>query len=471
MGFSSLVFIYLFLPLCLILYFSNKSMLWRNVILVVFSLLFYAWGRPVWVLLLALTAAWNYVMGLLMDKHKGGAKEKAAFLGGIIGSLLPLVIFKYTPMLVSTVNSIFGTAIAQPEMGLPIGISFYTFECITYMVDTYRGKAPVQRSYFKLLMFLSLFPQIMSGPIVRYESMAPQLENRKVTVGGLTRGITRFCIGLAKKVLLADTASQLVSTFLGSNTTYPVLGVWAGILSYTLQIYFDFSGYTDMAMGIAKMFGFDYPENFNYPYVSRSITDFWRRWHMSLSSFFRDYVYIPLGGNRTGHQMRNLLIVWALTGLWHGASWNFVLWGLYYFALLVVEKKFYREKMESLPRIVSALYSVFFVMIGWALFYFTDMSQGIVAIGAMFGIGAAGFTNMQTNLLLLNNLWFFLLAIVGCAPWAKYIRRFLRGKAAKSRGSRRIVLGVNAVFNLVLLGVSTAMLIGETFTPFLYFQF
>lgn len=471
MAFSSLVFIYLFLPICLILYFCNKSMLWRNAILVVFSLFFYAWGRPLWVILLVLTAAWNYAMGLLMDKHKGSPKSKAAMVAGIIISLIPLAVFKYSPMLVDTVNAVLGTAIAQPSLGLPIGISFYTFECISYLVDTYRGKAPAQRSFFKLLMFLSLFPQIMSGPIVRYESLAPQLDHRKVTVQGMTSGITRFCIGLAKKVLLANTAGQLVATFLEGNTAYPTLGVWSGILAYTLQIYFDFSGYTDMAIGLARMFGFDYPENFNYPYISRSITDFWRRWHMSLSSFFRDYVYIPLGGNRTGHQVRNLFIVWGLTGLWHGASWNFVVWGLFYFALLVAEKKLYLSKMESWPRLIAALYSMFFVMIGWALFYFTDMSQGLVAIGAMFGIGATGFSNMQTNLLLLNNLWFFLVAIVACGPWAKYIRRIFRGWAAKSRISKHTSISANALFNLVLLGVSTAMLIGETFTPFLYFQF
>ena len=471
MVFSSLFFIYLFLPLCLLLYFLVKNATWRNVVLVIFSLFFYAWGEPLWVILLIITAVLNYAMGLLIDKYRNTKKSKTAFMVALVISLGFLAAFKYIDMLIGTLNSLLGIEIPFLNFGLPIGISFYTFQILSYVIDVYKNEVPVQRSFLKFILFVSLFPQLVAGPILRYGELEKQLGARKITVKGLTYGITRFCVGLGKKVLLANTAGELATYFLDGNAaTMSTLGAWLGIIAYTLQIYFDFSGYSDMAIGMGHMFGFHYGENFNYPYISTSITEFWRRWHISLSTFFRDYVYIPLGGNRA-HQVRNLFIVWALTGLWHGASWNFVVWGLYYFALLVLEKFVLGKGLKKAPKIVGWVYSIFFIMIGWLLFYYTDLSRGVQTLGILFGIGGIGATDFQSELLFLNNIFFFIVAIIACIPIAKYVRLIWNRLERGTHRQRNTALIINAVFNTALLFMSTAMLIGQSFNPFLYFRF
>ena len=340
MVFSSLTFIYLFLPICFILYYSAKTIEVKNYVLLAMSLLFYAWGEPKWIIVMIISSFVEYCGGLLIDKYKDTWKAKIALGVSVSISLLFLIIFKYFDFFATTSNSLFNTEIGILGLGLPIGISFYTFQTITYTVDVYRGRAGVQKSFADLLLYVSMFPQLIAGPIVRYVDIDEQIRNRSVNIKDASYGVTRFLIGLAKKALLANFAGQIVKDFLtGDLNKISVVGAWIGIISYAFQIYFDFSGYSDMAIGLGHMFGFKYVENFNYPYISKSISEFWKRWHISLTTFFREYVYIPLGGNRK-HHVFNLLIVWFLTGMWHGASWNFILWGLYYFVFIVIERLF-----------------------------------------------------------------------------------------------------------------------------------
>ena len=376
---------YLFLPICLLLYFILHGIKARNYLLLVMSLLFYAWGEPKWIILMIVTTLIDYGAGLLVDQYRGQKLAKWALAGSVVITLSFLAVFKYLGFFNQNLNQIFGAELPTQIFNLPIGISFYTFQAITYVVDVYRGKAQVQRSYANLLLYVALFPQLIAGPIVRYTDIAAQLENREMTLPGFSKGITRFVTGLGKKVLLANIAGQVATSLIGGDLSKAsVLGAWLGIFAYTFQIYFDFSGYSDMAIGLGHMFGFTYVENFNYPYISKSITEFWRRWHISLSTFFRDYVYIPLGGNRR-HQLRNMFIVWALTGLWHGASWNFVLWGLYYFVFLAIEKLFLGKFLEKLPAVVGHAYALFIIVGGWVFFYFDDVSRLGQMLKLMFG--------------------------------------------------------------------------------------
>ncbi|MGI6175955.1 MAG: MBOAT family O-acyltransferase [Christensenellales bacterium] len=471
MVFSSLVFIYLFLPLSLILYFACKNIVWRNAVLAVFSFVFYAWGEPVWVLLLVATCLANYMVGLSIQKYEGTPKSKIFLVVGVVISVTPLVIFKYLGLFVNTFTDIFGIASQGVHFALPIGISFYTFQILTYIIDVYRKEVPAQRSMLNFFLFVSLFPQLVAGPILRYGDVAQQIESRKVTVRNMTRGITRFCVGLAKKVLIANAVGDIADLFLGGGSTLSVLGSWYGVLAYAFQIYFDFSGYSDMAIGLGHMFGFQYKENFNYPYTSGSITEFWRRWHISLSSFFRDYVYIPLGGSRTGRTTRNLFIVWALTGLWHGGSWNFLIWGLFYFALLVVEKRFLLNGLQRIPKLIGNLYTMLFVMIGWVLFYYTDFSQVFSTLGSMFGISASGFSDAMVRMSFSSNIFLLIAAAIACIPISKFVRLIWDHLERKNYRSKRFAQIVNAVFNLALLLFSTTMLIGQSYNPFLYFNF
>ena len=368
-------------------------------------------------------------------------------------------------------NQIFGAELPTQIFNLPIGISFYTFQAITYVVDVYRGKAQVQRSYANLLLYVALFPQLIAGPIVRYTDIAAQLENREMTLPGFSKGITRFVTGLGKKVLLANIAGQVATSLIGGDLSKAsVLGAWLGIFAYTFQIYFDFSGYSDMAIGLGHMFGFTYVENFNYPYISKSITEFWRRWHISLSTFFRDYVYIPLGGNRR-HQLRNMFIVWALTGLWHGASWNFVLWGLYYFVFLAIEKLFLGQLLEKLPAVVGHAYALFIIVVGWVFFYFDDVSRLGQMLKLMFGFsGQAGVLPTDT-VLLKNHLVFFLVAIIACIPVSKLVKALLIRFSRKGPVQESLAGAAGILYDVALLFFSTAALVGASYNPFLYFRF
>ena len=462
---------YLSLPICLLLYFILHGIKARNYLLLVMSLLFYAWGEPKWIILMIVTTLIDYGAGLLVDQYRGQKLAKWALAGSVVITLSFLAVFKYLGFFNQNLNQIFGAELPTQIFNLPIGISFYTFQAITYVVDVYRGKAQVQRSYANLLLYVALFPQLIAGPIVRYTDIAAQLENREMTLPGFSKGITRFVTGLGKKVLLANIAGQVATSLIGGDLSKAsVLGAWLGIFAYTFQIYFDFSGYSDMAIGLGHMFGFTYVENFNYPYISKSITEFWRRWHISLSTFFRDYVYIPLGGNRR-HQLRNMFIVWALTGLWHGASWNFVLWGLYYFVFLAIEKLFLGKFLEKLPAVVGHAYALFIIVVGWVFFYFDDVSRLGQMLKLMFGFsGQAGVLPTDT-VLLKNHLVFFLVAIIACIPVSKLVKALLIRFSRKGPVQESLAGAAGILYDVALLFFSTAALVGASYNPFLYFRF
>lgn len=462
---------YLFLPICLLLYFILHGIKARNYLLLVMSLLFYAWGEPKWIILMIVTTLIDYGAGLLVDQYRGQKLAKWALAGSVVITLSFLAVFKYLGFFNQNLNQIFGAELPTQIFNLPIGISFYTFQAITYVVDVYRGKAQVQRSYANLLLYVALFPQLIAGPIVRYTDIAAQLENREMTLPGFSKGITRFVTGLGKKVLLANIAGQVATSLIGGDLSKAsVLGAWLGIFAYTFQIYFDFSGYSDMAIGLGHMFGFTYVENFNYPYISKSITEFWRRWHISLSTFFRDYVYIPLGGNRR-HQLRNMFIVWALTGLWHGASWNFVLWGLYYFVFLAIEKLFLGKFLEKLPAVVGHAYALFIIVVGWVFFYFDDVSRLGQMLKLMFGFsGQAGVLPTDT-VLLKNHLVFFLVAIIACIPVSKLVKALLIRFSRKGPVQESLAGAAGILYDVALPFFSTAALVGASYNPFLYFRF
>lgn len=466
MVFASLVFLYLFLPLNLILYFCTKNLRWRNWVLIGFSLFFYAWGEPVWVGVLLCCALLDFVNGLVIERYRGTFWAKVALGASFAINLGLLVLFKYSGFLYENINLLLGTAWASPTWGLPVGISFYTFQSITYTVGVYRGEVPAQRSFSKLLLFISCYHRLMAGPIVRYSQISEELEHRIHQPGELSRGITRFLVGLTKKVLVANTAGALATKYLdGDLTALAPASAWFGLLLFTLQIYYDFSGYSDMSLGLGWMFGFHYPENFQYPYTAKTVGEFWRRWHISLGSFFRDYVYIPLGGNRK-HQYINLFVVWFLTGLWHGASWNYVLWGLYFGLLIALERLFLGKVLSALPRIVSHIYLMFTVMMGWALFYFTDTHRLGAFVKALFGLSGSadprlGFA-VSSHLLWLAGALLFCIPVV---PW-------LRGKVEQLDSRWQAVAGWGQVaLNVGMLLVCTALLVGQTYSPFLYFQF
>ena len=462
---------YLFLPICLLLYFILHGIKARNYLLLVMSLLFYAWGEPKWIILMIVTTLIDYGAGLLVDQYRGQKLAKWALAGSVVITLSFLAVFKYLGFFNQNLNQIFGAELPTQIFNLPIGISFYTFQAITYVVDVYRGKAQVQRSYANLLLYVALFPQLIAGPIVRYTDIAAQLENREMTLPGFSKGITRFVTGLGKKVLLANIAGQVATSLIGGDLSKAsVLGAWLGIFAYTFQIYFDFSGYSDMAIGLGHMFGFTYVENFNYPYISKSITEFWRRWHISLSTFFRDYVYIPLGGNRR-QQLRNMFIVWALTGLWHGASWNFVLWGLYYYVFLAIEKLFLGKFLEKLPAVVGHAYALFIIVVGWVFFYFDDVSRLGQMLKLMFGFsGQAGVLPTDT-VLLKNHLVFFLVAIIACIPVSKLVKALLIRFSRKGPVQESLAGAAGILYDVALLFFSTAALVGASYNPFLYFRF
>jgi len=425
MVFSSLFFLYIFLPVALILYYLVPGLRMKNIMLTILSLFFYAWGEPLWVVLLLISAIVDYTNGRIIGKFRGKWQAKAAFIGSVIINLSLLGSFKYGNFIIDNINNVFGLSIPFTGLTLPIGISFYTFQTMSYSIDVYKGEVKVQKSFLDFLLFVSLFPQLIAGPILRYSEIEAQLRNRQTTLKNFAYGITRFLVGLGKKVLLANYASAVVSKLFGSAAGISGLTVtqsWLGMILYAFHIYFDFSGYSDMAIGLGHMFGFNYSENFNYPYTATSVTDFWRRWHISLGSFFRDYVYIPLGGNRR-HQLRNMLIVWALTGLWHGASWNFVLWGLYFFIFLALEKYVYGKLLKKLPAIINIVLTFFIVVLGWVLFYFTDLSDVFRMYSNLFGTGGTPLIDTESRLLLINNLFLIIMCIVGATPLFSRIGR------------------------------------------------
>lgn len=455
------MFLCVFLPITLILYNVSKNITYKNIILLVLSLAFYAWGQANMVVLLLVSILINYICGLVINNKFGTAAAKVTMVIAVVINLGLLAAFKYLPFLIGNINALFHVSVKDPGLVLPIGISFYTFQALTYIISLYRGEIKAQKSPFKLALYLSMFPQVMSGPIVRYGDIAAELTNRRTSAEDFASGAKKFVAGMCKKTLLANCTGDVASAMLGS--TMSVSSAWLGILMYTFQIYFDFSGYSDMAIGVARMLGFHFKENFNYPYISKNITDFWRRWHISLSSFFRDYVYIPLGGNRY-KPIRNLFIVWLLTGLWHGASWNFVLWGLFYGIVLFLEKKSYKNWLGKLPHPFCNIYSIFVIMFGWALFYYTDMPSFVNWFESAFGIGHPLYDFVSTTTLL-SNLWLIILCIFAATPLPKMIFAKICGKSEV----RTAVFESIAV--IIGFAVSFIMIVGQTYTPFLYFKF
>ena len=474
MVFSSFTFIAFFLPITIILYFICKNKTWRNCVLLVMSLVFYAWGEPRFVLMMILSIIVNYFTGLLMHRaeirNKKGQKRLFMILGVGI-SIGFLFWFKYFSFLANTFISIFGIKTAAiPAQVLPIGSSFYTFQILTYTIDVYKGRVPVQTSILKLALYISFFPQLIAGPIVNYTYIQPYLDEREIDIEAFFGGLFRFIIGLAKKVLIANLCGEILST-LTLTGNISTLAAWVGAISYTFQIYFDFSGYSDMAIGMGHMFGFTFLENFKYPYISTSITDFWRRWHISLSTFFRDYVYIPLGGNRCskGRQILNIFIVWMLTGFWHGASWNFIVWGLYYGVLLIIEKLFLGKILEKLPKIIRWLYTILIVIIGWVFFYHESLADGARQVGAMFGIGSASGTDPTAIYCAKHYLVLLIIAAIACVPWKNVIRKITKRESLFT-GSAFIIIE-RFVIATVLLALCIVFLAGSSFNPFLYFRF
>ncbi len=471
MVFSSLFFLYMFLPICLLAVWVTKKISIQNGILLGFSLFFYAWGEPIYVLLLIFTSFVIWMSSIMMSRARTKKQRRIWLIVAVIIALSSLAFFKYAGFFVELINYIPFINFKVPQISLPIGISFYTFQALTYIIDLYRQQIGTQRSFWKFLLYVSLFPQLIAGPIVRYADIETQLSKRRMTLDGMVSGIGRFLAGLAKKVLIANYASEIVEVCLESDHFGQISSATAilGIVAYTIQIYFDFSGYSDMAIGLGRMFGFHFLENFKYPYISSTITEFWRRWHISLSTFFRDYLYIPLGGNRS-HRLRNTFIVWFLTGLWHGASLNFIVWGLYYFALLMFERKFILPAGSRIPKALGHVLTMLAVIFGWSLFYFTDPSRFVTFLGRLFAPGLAGFADIEAQILWKQHLIFLLVAFIGATPvlpWMqKKLKRPLLQISHSPAGAILQPLGIAA-----LLLLCTASLAASSYNPFLYFRF
>lgn len=466
MVFASVPFLFVFLPAVLAAYFLCPRR-WHNAVLLVFSLFFYAWGEPVYILLMLSSITVSFLAGRALGRAHTPARRRAVLSASVAYHLLTLGFFKYADFLIGTVNSLFGLSLPLLSLPLPIGISFYTFQTLSYIVDVYRGVCAPQRRWDWLAMYVSLFPQLIAGPIVRYQTVEQQIAHRTVSRAQCAEGVRRFTVGLVKKVLLANSIGLVFTQILGNGALpQSVLAAWVAVAAYTFQIYFDFAGYSDMAIGLGKLFGFTFEENFNLPYLSRSITEFWRRWHISLGTWFRDYVYIPLGGNRCGwgRQLFNIAVVWLLTGLWHGASWNFVLWGAYYAVLLMVEKLGLLRVLARLPRMLQHAYALFFIVVGWALFACTEPGQLSGVFGALFGLSGVPLYDASSLFLLKNNvlLW-LLLVFANTASFARLHTHLL---------SRRWYAEVLCPLGLAAaLLACTAFIVSGSFNPFLYFRF
>ena len=464
MVFSSLVFMFAYLPITLLAYYLVPRQ-GRNIFLFIVNLIFYGWGEPKLVLLMVFNIFFNYIGGWLVDKYRADGKKKKLFL--ILTCVLDigiLAVFKYTGMITETLNMLPFLNIPELQISLPIGISFYTFQTMSYVIDVYRDDAPVSKNFINFGTYVALFPQLIAGPIVRYRDVAEQLVNRRETLEMFTKGVKLFMVGLAKKVIIANTMGTLTTNIFATTDENGVVGTWVGMIAYTFQIYFDFSGYSDMACGLGNMMGFEFLKNFNYPYIAKSITDFWRRWHISLSTWFKEYVYIPLGGNRKGvkRQILNLLIVWGLTGLWHGAAYNFVLWGLYYGLLLILEKFVLKKFLDRLPSFVQHIYTLFIIIIGWGLFYFTDVRQLGEFMVDLFNFGN-GICGDQAFNLIMSNLPMLIIAAVASTPLATMLyTRFEH---------TRFMWIPETLYCMGVLAVSTASLVNQSYNPFLYFRF
>jgi alginate O-acetyltransferase complex protein AlgI len=480
MVFSDLFFLFVFLPAFLLCYLlatwidrkwqptqENRTNQAKNLILVCFSLIFYAWGEPVYVFLMLFCVLVNYLVGLGIANSEN--HRKLVLTIGLILNIAIIGTFKYLGFLADCLNDL-GLAVARPNIALPIGISFYTFQSISYLIDVYRRESPVQRRFIDLLLYISMFPQLIAGPIVRYGTVAEELHHRHVNAADFADGIYRFLIGLGKKVIIANQLSEISDQFLVSGlNSLTLAGAWIGIVAFTLQIYFDFSGYSDMAIGLGRCMGFHFNENFRHPYCCNSITDFWRRWHISLGSFFRDYVYIPLGGNRH-HQAVNILVVWFLTGMWHGASWNFIIWGVYFGLIVMMEKYTLLRVHERIPAFVLHIYSMLLVIAGWGIFYFDNFDQMVVFFNAFFGNVASVYDFVDESALL-DNFWLWVVALFFCLPVRTTIGEWTDRLLGDSNVKSVLVYSTRIVLSVAILVLSTALLVGATNNAFIYTRF
>lgn len=466
MVFSSSVFLIVFLPITLLAYFivPARFIKARNSVLLAASLVFYGWGEPKYILIMIFSIVFNYVCGLAAGKNR----SKAVLILCVVGNLALLGYFKYTDFVLETVNRLAEAGLALPGIALPIGISFYTFQTMSYVIDVYRGKVEAQRDIITFGTYVTLFPQLIAGPIVRYSDVAVMLVGRKTNLEQIAEGVRRFIIGFGKKVLLANQI-YVVWMELSAMENLSVSAAWLGAVAFTFQIYFDFSGYSDMAIGLGKIFGFDYLENFNYPYISRSITEFWRRWHMSLSSWFKEYVYIPLGGNRKGlsRQLINISIVWILTGLWHGASWNFVMWGVYYGIILIIEKLGLLKVLKKCPAVVGHIYSLILIVIGWVIFAVDDMGKVAAYLGMMLGSSQI-FIDDAFVYFFESRIWLLIACVIGSTPLPKIVCSII----AEKLEDREVLLGtIETVLFMGIFALSMAFLVSGSYNPFLYFRF
>ena len=466
MVFSRLFFIYIFLPLCLLCYAAARGTKAKNTVLIIFSLVFYAWGEPVYIFLMLITAVVNYTAGLLIGKYQGQKGDTAATVSVVVYDLLMLGVFKYSGFIVENINALFSSSIPVPDIKLPIGISFYTFQTISYIIDCHWEKVKPQKSFKNFLLFLTLFPQLVAGPIVRYSTIEKEIEDRTIAPSDVSYGLNRVALGLGKKVLLANQLSIIADSFLGNIGNSTMLGAWYGVIAYGLQIYFDFSGYSDIAIGLGRVFGFHFDENFKHPFICRDITEFWQRWHISLSTFFRDYVlYIPIFGKR--RKYGGLFLVWLCTGIWHGASWNFIIWGLYYGIFVFIEMKIGKKNMKKIPVVIRHIYSKFVIFIGFGIFYFEKLGKLGTFFKTAFGFGKNGFIGVQDKISLMNNMYLMILAVICCFPILSSIKNI----SDKHYVTKVTVSSAAAIAAALLLIVTSVMLVDATTNPFLYFRF
>jgi alginate O-acetyltransferase complex protein AlgI len=444
-------------------------------VLIVFSLAFYGWGEPIWISLLILSSLFDWGNSIFIDKHRGTKWAKIGVTVTVVFNLALLATFKYDRFIVDQVNSVLGTSFTAPGYALPLGISFYTFHTISYVVDVYRGDIKAQRNFPNFLMYVSLFSSLVAGPIIRYAHVEKEIYGRKENLTDFSLGVSRFCIGLFKKVVIANIAAQIVAKYMGDQTNIisltnisalSSLEAWVGLIMFAIQIYFDFSGYSDMAIGLGRMFGFHFRENFNYPYIAKSIGEFWRRWHISLGSIFRDYVYIPLGGNKKRVYF-NLFVVWFLTGMWHGPSWNFIFWGLYFFIFIALERAFLLKLLEKAPAFISHIYALVIIIPGWVIFYFTDTNMLIAYVKKLFSFQAGPNGNMDVMNVLSTHLFWFVLAIILCMPVYHKIKDWIDKRKSRITFYDTAVIG----FNIMLLFLCVAQLVGKSYNPFIYFRF
>ena len=467
MVFSSLFFLYFFLPLCVIIYASAKKLKTRNNVLLIFSLVFYAWGEPLCVLLLIASAAVNFVLGLCIDKYRDKTGGKIAVTSAVIFDIAMLGIFKYSGFIVENINAVTHLSLPVPDIRLPIGISFFTFQMISYVIDVHWENVDVQKNYPKFLMYVSLFPQLVAGPIVRYSTIEAEISNRKTTMDDLYCGFSRLAVGLGKKVILANNLSTVVDSIFGGDIkSISVLGTWLGAAVYALQIYFDFSGYSDMAIGMGRIFGFHFDENFNYPFICKDVSEFWQRWHISLSTFFRDYLlYVPIFGKR--RKYGGLFLGWFCTGLWHGANWNYIIWGLYFGLFIFLETKIGKKKMKKIPLAARHIYNKIVIIIGFGIFYFEDFGKLGNFFKNLIGLNGNGLTDTYSSLAFSNNFYLIIAALICSFPIAGLIKKASEKSSAVNVAATFMRIPVN----LALILVSSVMLVDATNNPFLYFRF